>query len=387
MKTSIKEEYLHYLWKNKLLLIHSLLTTAGETIQVIDVGVHNENNSGPDFLLAKIKINAITWCGSVEIHVHSSDWYLHNHQNDSAYNNVILHLVYIDNKPLSYHGAIIPTVETKNLLKQLHHNEYLNYFKNKTAILCSKSLKSQLLLNYAKQEEIAFFQRLNRKSIQHKSFALTDSFYLLAARAFGGVTNGNNFENILQKYLIAHHPNTLNEQVIMTLINEALLNYSFNEHQFIKKGHLPMGNAKKRLLEWLSFTKIYRLTAELPYWEKENSSVEASIFRLKHKLKESHSSFMINNLIVNLLLPFLYRYMPTFEPAYLINAYKNLPPEQNNITRKWNKIGLDIKNAYESQACLEIYQQFCLRKQCAQCEVGKKLLNNESANSKNHLFL
>ena len=90
MKIAIKEEYIHYLWKNKLLLANALKLKNGEEINVIDIGVHNENQSGPDFLMASIKINKLVWHGHVEIHVNSSDWYHHQHHKDSNYNNVIV---------------------------------------------------------------------------------------------------------------------------------------------------------------------------------------------------------------------------------------------------------------------------------------------------------
>ena len=100
--------------------------------------------------------------------------------------------------------------------------------------------------------------------------------------------------------------------------------------------------------------------------------------RLKSKLKGKHSNFIIDNLILNALLPYLYRCSilstQTVDTLEWIKIYQNLPAEDNKITREWQKTGLEIKNAYESQACLEIYQQFCVRKQCLTCQVGKKIL-------------
>jgi exonuclease V gamma subunit len=116
---------------------------------------------------------------------------------------------------------------------------------------------------------------------------------------------------------------------------------------------------------------------EIPLWKK-SIQIEESITRLRNKLKSTLSSFMIENLILNALLPFLYRYSISnsqeIEISTIISAYSKLPAENNTVTRKWNKIGINLKNAYESQASLEIYQQFCLLKKCASCEVGKNIM-------------
>ena len=86
------EQLLHYVWKHRLFPLHELTTTDGQTVEVIDTGLHN-SNSGPDFFNAKIKLNGTLWVGNVEIHDQTTDWYLHGHQHDSAYDNVVLHVV------------------------------------------------------------------------------------------------------------------------------------------------------------------------------------------------------------------------------------------------------------------------------------------------------
>ena len=118
MKKAIKEEYIHYLWKNKLLLIYKLKLINGESIHVLDVGNHNENESGPDFLMASIKIDGVVWHGHVEIHVKASDWYKHQHHKDKNYNNVILHLVCTKDKDILQNGQLIPTVEIQELIDE-----------------------------------------------------------------------------------------------------------------------------------------------------------------------------------------------------------------------------------------------------------------------------
>ncbi|MDZ7649739.1 MAG: DUF2851 family protein [Cytophagales bacterium] len=67
--------------------------TAGETLNIIKPGILN-SDAGPDFAQTKIKIDSIDWVGNAEIHVKASEWYDHKHDRDSAYENVVLHVVW-----------------------------------------------------------------------------------------------------------------------------------------------------------------------------------------------------------------------------------------------------------------------------------------------------
>ena len=85
------EQLLHYVWKHKLFPLTPLTTTWHQAVEVIDPGLHNRN-AGPDFFNAKIKLNGTLWVGNVEIHDKASDWYVHGHDKDERYDNVILHV-------------------------------------------------------------------------------------------------------------------------------------------------------------------------------------------------------------------------------------------------------------------------------------------------------
>ena len=89
----MKEIFLHHIWKYKLFSTQNLKSYHGDYLEVVDVGDLNYN-AGPDFLEAEIVIGDKLWAGSVEIHVNSSDWNLHQHTNNLAYQNVILHVVW-----------------------------------------------------------------------------------------------------------------------------------------------------------------------------------------------------------------------------------------------------------------------------------------------------
>ena len=86
------EQLLHYIWRHRLYAQVPLFTTNNQLVEVIDPGLPNRN-AGPDFFNAKLKIGGVLWVGNVEIHTHASDWYLHGHQTNPLYHNVILHVV------------------------------------------------------------------------------------------------------------------------------------------------------------------------------------------------------------------------------------------------------------------------------------------------------
>ena len=88
----MKEEYLHFIWRQKLLSKYQLFIQNKKSLTIIDPGQWN-SNSGPDFLQAKIKIDETIWVGHVEIHINASDWFAHHHEDDPNYDTVILHVV------------------------------------------------------------------------------------------------------------------------------------------------------------------------------------------------------------------------------------------------------------------------------------------------------
>ena len=115
------------------------MSTDGQSVTVFHPGNHN-HHSGPDFEESKIKVGTIEWVGQVEIHVNSSDWMQHKHQDDPAYENVILHVVWNHNREIMIKEEPIHTLELKNLVDPDLIQLYQQYFKSKTEILCSNQL-------------------------------------------------------------------------------------------------------------------------------------------------------------------------------------------------------------------------------------------------------
>lgn len=112
------ESILHYIWKCKLFPVKDLRLKSGESLKIIRVGQQNDD-AGPDFYESRIRIGKTLWAGSVEIHINASDWIKHHHQKDKAYDNVILHVVWNDDKKIfRTDGTLVPALELKSLINK-----------------------------------------------------------------------------------------------------------------------------------------------------------------------------------------------------------------------------------------------------------------------------
>ena len=78
----MKEDFLHYVWQNQKFDFVNLTTFQGDSLQILNKG-YNLQQSGPDFFNAQIILDNQKWAGNIEIHIKSSDWYLHHHEIDS----------------------------------------------------------------------------------------------------------------------------------------------------------------------------------------------------------------------------------------------------------------------------------------------------------------
>ena len=137
----MQEEFLHYLWKFRLFDGKNLFTQSGDPIEILKNGESN-SDAGPDFFNAKIKIGKTTWAGNIEIHILASDWEVHKHQHDKAYDNVILHVVYEADKELKRkNGEIIPALELKKRIPENIYQKYVSFRSSRDWIPCGKQIK------------------------------------------------------------------------------------------------------------------------------------------------------------------------------------------------------------------------------------------------------
>ena len=215
----MREEFLYYIWENRL-TDKDLKTTEGESVEAVTTGYRN-TDSGPDFLEAKIQIGDKLWAGHVEIHVKSSDWNRHGHQNDKAYKNVILHVVYENDLQVND----IPTLELKGHFGESLFAHYQKLIASKTWIPCEKSIVQVPVFTRLSWLDRMAVERLESKSgavtkiLEANQFDWEDVLYKLLMRYFGLKVNNEAFEylaNILPfKTLLKHVDNLLQVEAML----------------------------------------------------------------------------------------------------------------------------------------------------------------------------
>jgi hypothetical protein len=418
------EEFLHYIWQYRL--YHPNLTLqSGEKLEVLHPGVHN-SDSGPDFFNAKIRTGDTIWAGNIEIHIHSSDWKRHNHQQDLSYDNVILHVVWRDDLEIVRNDASpIPTLELDGLYNENAWKQYLGFMNSRQWIPCDSMIAGvdQFIRN-AWFDRI-LVERLERKALQVELIlSLTQNdwaqtFYRLLARNMGFKLNNQAFEMLAQSLpyqFLSKHADDLFQVEAMVFGQAGLLAGQFTntypiklkkEYDFLQKkfelspidAHLwrfmrlhPGNFPTLRLAQFASiihhsvaiigelftspdistYQKLFGAEAS-EYWDTHYTFEKQSV--AKHKKLGSTS---IDLLIINLVAPMLVAFgrwkSDTGMIEKAVDLLLQLKPENNTYTRKWADIGIPADNAATSQALIELKTQYCELKKCLSCRIGNELL-------------
>jgi hypothetical protein len=418
------ETLLHYVWKHKLYAPDSFQTIEGFALEIIDPGIYN-THAGPDFFNAKIKLDNRIWVGNVEIHTCSSDWYKHKHDENKAYNSVILHAVEImDEKDVrDESGRLVP----QWILKIPHHIlENYNYFLSKDcSILCLEKIHEIPEIYLSDWKTALLTERMERKTntalqlLQDYNNDWNEVFYITLARNFGFGVNNDAFERLAKslplKYILKHSHST--EQVEALFLGQAGLleaeipdDYYLllrQEYQFLSKkyslqkleshifkslrirpGNFPhiktvqlAGFMRKeqslfsKILE-IDDIKDYRplfFSNVSEYWEKHYHFEKESV-----KKKKNLSLSAIDILLINTVVPILFAYGKKKDRAFFMEKafelLESLKPENNFIINAFTKAGLSVSHAGDSQALIQLKREYCEQKKCVFCRIGHKLL-------------
>ncbi|MES2567056.1 MAG: DUF2851 family protein [Bacteroidota bacterium] len=423
----MNEALLHTIWKYKLLGQANFIGSKHENIEVISIGEHNQD-SGPDFFNSKIKINDIVLAGNVEIHVRTSDWLKHNHQNDKAYDNIILHVVYEHDKELAQNKLFnVSVLELKNIIKPELLKQYEELQLSKKSIACGKSINKVPDLKWKSWIDRLAISRLEQKTdyIDHifefVNHNHEDALYLLFFRNFGFKINNDAFE-LLGKYLKysllkKHADNAIQIEALLfgtaglleELFHDKYPTQLQNEFQFLKHKYRlqvlkkeqwkfsktrPVNFPTIRISQLAALIvkqlSLYHLIEQKPnlkairnYFECEPNTYWKRHYKFDVETEESSrllGDTAVQSIVINTVVPYLF-FMAKHSNKidlieYALDLLSQLPPEVNTKTKMFISLGVKTENALESQAQIQLLDNFCSQKACLQCQVGEYLLKS-----------
>ena len=423
----MQEDFLHYIWKFKKFDFANAATVDGSPVVISNTGVHN-TNSGPDFFNSRLKIGDQSWAGNVEIHIRSSDWYAHKHEEDPNYDNVILHVVWEDDIEIfRKDNTSIPTLELKKLVGEDILQKYRNLLTapNPRWINCEKDFP-----HFEDFEFNNWLERLYLEKLQKKSEVIKDLhratgnnweavLFQLLARSFGSKVNAGAFLSLAQSIdfrivqkcsnspiqleaLLMGQSGILDKKVEDVYYLQLKEEYDYLKRKFSLNNHVverpkyfrlrPDNFPTIRLSQFASlyaghthlfssviktnnrndFLKIFKSDTSI-YWKTHYN------FGKPHPLKnKTLSESFIDLIIINTVIPIKFSWLQVTgsgDEHELLKILNDIKPEKNSIVDKFNQLRPGCgATALQSQALLHLKNEYCDKNYCMKCHLGAGLL-------------
>ncbi|WP_116106472.1 DUF2851 family protein [Lewinella sp. IMCC34191] len=424
----MREDFLHYLWRLARFDLRDLRTTDGQPIIIYQFGVHN-THAGPDFDDARLIIDGLRWAGRVEMHLKSSDWYDHGHQDDPVYDSVILHVVLEDDRPVyRSDGSQIPCLELRGRIPAGLRGTYWRLLHNESWVACAGQLTAVAPPVRAVWLQRVLAERLSRKAVTFQSLVNRSdadweaAFYQVLARSLGGSVNADAMEmlarslplRILQKHkhsLLQLEALLFGQSGLLPAAEQQVAPYVVRLHREyallrVKYDLQPIPATAWRFLRMrpnnfptvriAQLACLYHRSGQLfgkalaatgqqelqnmfavslsNYW-KDHYRFGAEAKRSDRRLGET----AIRSILVNAIAPAYFAYgLHRTDERYrerALELLEALPAERNSVVSHWKKLGWPARSAGESQALLDLKQAYCTPTRCTSCAVGCSILN------------
>ncbi len=417
------EYLLHYCWKHKILPLSPLTTVDGETVEIVNPGLHN-SNAGPDFFNAKVKIGGQLWVGNVEIHVRASDWYRHHHDTDPAYRNVILHVVGESDLRIpgpQGSGQLIPQLvlpvpeEVRRNYDELLRSDVMPRCAHVTGTLPTLAVHSWLSALLVERLEARTRQVMERWEQCEKNWETT--FFVTLARQFGFGINGDAMEawaRSIPMSAVGKHRDDLFQIEAIFFGQSGLLNageaatdyeqrlrheYTYLRHKFSLNpidGSLwrmarlrPQNFPHIRLAQLatiyyeqrLNFSAIVNArtlndcrqllsTHVSEFWQTHYTFRSKTSAATDRNITDSSKDLLILNAISSILFAYgRYKGDETLcDRAF--DWLSQLPPEDNSVIRRWQAAGIQPQSAADTQGLLQLSKHYCEPGDCLRCRFG-----------------
>jgi hypothetical protein len=425
----LTESFLHYIWQFQYFKKDDLKTSGGEVLEVFHPGVLN-SHAGPDFSEAKIKIGKLEWRGSVEIHIKASGWTDHHHDTDHAYEKVVLHVVWQNDKPLlRTDGSLMPTLELKNRVDLGQWDRYKKLLTSVDSIPCSSNFQNVPEITKLSMVERALLRRLELKAEMIKAMLLKNGndwdemCYKLLMKNFGFKVNAEPMAQlaevlpykILLKQIdkIAHAEALLfgqagflevakDDEYTTVLKREYRLlsaKYKLSERQMnavqwrflrMRPANFPtvrlaqiasllagQRNLFSKIADSASYHDLIKIFTIEPstYWKSHYQPGKKSEAIVPAMGKSS-----IENILINTVAPILIAYGQLHDDQIFVDRaiamLEQVRPEGNKIVKEWSVLGQRAISAFDSQGLIELYNGFCMKRRCLDCSIGTHIIKS-----------
>lgn len=417
-----------YLWQFQAFSKQNLRTSEGEALEIIRVGNLNRN-AGADFQMAEILLDGVRWVGSAELHLRTSDWLKHRHQENKNYDTVILHIVWENDLPrntiLRSDQSPIPVLELKPLTDPLLLEKY-HFLKNtENPIPCSSLISQVPKATVASMLEKTLLSRLERKAADIRQLLRTNqqdweqTAYQVLAQNMGFKVNYEPFlalSKSLPLKTIWKHTDQLPIVEALLLGQAGFLEaeatddymaflqreYRFFAYKYqlqplkieqwkfsklrppnfptLRLAQLAVLLQRRKpsfadMMEYKTFESFLQLfdIQTSAYWQ------EHYLFGKKsQKPTGSMGRKSVENIVINTVAPLMVVFgQEKDNTEYLdraIQILEQIAPEKNHITEIYSELGLSASNAFDSQAQIELYHEFCTQKRCLNCDLGVRIV-------------
>jgi len=428
-KLPVGEDFLHYIWRLKKLPSARLLTTTGKTVEILDFGTYNRD-AGPDFFNARILMDGQVWAGNIEMHLNSRDWYRHRHQNDRAYDNVILHVVYEEDGDVTIEDQdrTVPTVALKGCIPRV----YVDNYQKLMSAPNEKIPCAQLIQRVQKETVHLMKYRLMTERLEQKTalvaeihrftnFNWEETLYLMVARYFGARVNVQPFEMLAKSIpyaLILRNKDRPDILEALFLGQAGMLlaphkddhyvqlqkEYAYQKRKYalhpmdpvvwkfgkmrpvnfptVRVALLAVFTAQMQGLfsemlvtkDWKILRSRFEVTAP-SYWDHHYHFGEEAPYLPKRVGRD-----LADIILLNAVSPVLFYYGMVHQDEHrkmmALELGVTLDAENNTATRMWTSLGVAVENAFDSQALLQLFQQYCTAFRCLSCSIGNAVMQD-----------
>ena len=421
----MREDFISYLWKFQYFDKKQLSTTKSDHLEIISIGQENLN-TGPDFFNAQVIIENQKWAGNVELHVNASDWYVHGHENDVNYDNVILHVVWENDVPVyRKDNTLVPTLELKSIVDSEIMNKYSALFTtSRKWINCETSIATVDKFIVDNWLERLYIERLEQKS-KFILELLTQSnndweavLFKLLAKNFGLKVNADaffDFANSIDFSIVRKQQHDLESlealffgraNLLKDTIEDSYYLHLQEKYNYIKIKYnlsdnlgvpfqffrLRPNNFPTIRLAQLSalyhqhqnlFSKLMSMTHLKDFYALFNVSISEywkthySFTSVSKKGTKKIAKGFVDLLLINTIIPLKFLYLKQLDKLNeeeLLSMIREIKSEKNSIIEKFDTLKINSKNALESQALIQLKNEYCSKQKCLRCNIGNYII-------------